>query len=77
MPEPASLAPTQNFGRLLREWRRARQVSQLDLALRAGASVRHTSFVETGRAAPSRDFVLRLAEALDLPVRARNVRLSK
>ena len=39
--------------------------------------MRHTSFVETGRAAPSRDFVLRLAEALDLPVRARNVRLSK
>ena len=36
--------------------------------------MRHTSFVETGRAAPSRDFVLRLAEALDLPVRARNVR---
>lgn len=40
MPEPVTLAPTQNFGRLLREWRGARQVSQLDLALRPGASQR-------------------------------------
>jgi transcriptional regulator with XRE-family HTH domain len=72
MPESPKLEPRQAFGPLLREWRAARQVSQLDLALSAGASARHLSFVETGRAAPSRDFVLRLAEALDLPLRARN-----
>jgi transcriptional regulator with XRE-family HTH domain len=72
MPQPVKLEPRQTFGPLLREWRAARQVSQLDLALSAGASVRHLSFVETGRATPSRDFVLRLAEALDLPLRARN-----
>jgi len=60
------------FGRLLRQWRGARQVSQLDLALAAEVSPRHLSFVETGRAAPSRDMVLRLGETLDLPLRARN-----
>jgi transcriptional regulator with XRE-family HTH domain len=61
-----------SFGRLLRQWRGAHQVSQLDLALAAEVSPRHLSFVETGRAAPSRDMVLRLSETLDLPLRARN-----
>ncbi|WP_320776126.1 helix-turn-helix domain-containing protein [Streptomyces sp. CRN 30] len=59
-------------GPLLRAWRERRGVSQLDLALRAGSSARHISFVETGRARPSAEMVLRLAEHLDVPVRERN-----
>jgi transcriptional regulator with XRE-family HTH domain len=60
------------FGRLLRQWRGVCQVSQLDLAAAAQASPRHMSFLETGRATPSREMVLRLGEALDLSMRARN-----
>jgi transcriptional regulator with XRE-family HTH domain len=60
------------FGGLLREWRRLRQVSQLDLATEADISQRHLSFLESGRAQPSRDMVLRIAATLDLPLRARN-----
>src|SRR5947208_16281463 len=63
------------FGDLLREWRRRRRVSQLDLALDAAVSVRHISFVETGRAKPSRDLVLRLADELEVPLRERNALL--
>jgi transcriptional regulator with XRE-family HTH domain len=59
-------------GELLREWRERRRLSQLDLALKTDVSTRHLSFVETGRAKPSRDMVLRLAEQLDLPLRERN-----
>ncbi len=59
-------------GRLLRGWRSARGLSQLDLALRAGFSARHLSFVETGRSRPSRDALLVLADALDVPLRERN-----
>lgn len=59
-------------GGLLREWRQRRRFSQLDLASEAEVSTRHLSFVETGRAAPSRDMLLRLAERLDVPLRARN-----
>ncbi|KJE24471.1 putative transcriptional regulator [Frankia torreyi] len=62
-------------GALLRQWRERRQVSQLELALRADSSTRHISFVETGRATPSRAMVLRLAEHLDVPVRDRNTLL--
>lgn len=62
-------------GALLRQWRERRQVSQLELALRADSSARHISFVETGRATPSRAMVLRLAEHLDVPVRDRNTLL--
>jgi transcriptional regulator with XRE-family HTH domain len=61
------------FGEHLREWRRRRRLSQLDLALRAEVSARHLGFVEIGRAAPSRALVLRLAEALEVPLRERNV----
>ena len=61
-----------NVGHLLREWRQRRRLSQLDLASDAEVSTRHLSFVETGRAAPSRDMLLRLAERLDVPLRARN-----
>ncbi|EHB47731.1 helix-turn-helix domain protein [Mycolicibacterium rhodesiae JS60] len=60
------------FGELLRDWRRRRRFSQLDLALEADVSARHVSFVESGRSAPSRAMVLRLAEALDVPPRQQN-----
>jgi transcriptional regulator with XRE-family HTH domain len=59
----------------LREWRQRRHLSQLDLAVDAEISARHLSFVETGRAAPSREMVLRLAERLEVPLRERNVLL--
>jgi transcriptional regulator with XRE-family HTH domain len=59
-------------GDLLREWRRRRRLSQLDLAGEAGVSARHLSFVETGRARPSREMVLHLAEQLEVPLGARN-----
>ena len=60
------------LGGLLREWRAVRHASQLTLALDAEISQRHLSFIESGRTAPSRAMVLRLAAALDLPLRARN-----
>jgi len=60
------------FGELLREWRGVRGMSQLELGCAAGVSSRHVSFVETGRAQPSRPMVLRLAETLEVPLRERN-----
>ena len=60
------------LGRMLREWRAVRHQSQLALALKAGVSQRHLSFVESGRAKPSRELVLKIAAALDLPLRGRN-----
>lgn len=60
------------FGAVLRSWRQRRRLSQLDLALEADVSARHLSFIETGRSTPSRAMVLRLAEALDIPVREQN-----
>src|SRR3954465_1223975 len=63
------------LGMLLKDWRRRRRLSQLDLALEAGVSPRHLSFVETGRSKPSREMVLHLAEELDVPLRERNVLL--
>jgi transcriptional regulator with XRE-family HTH domain len=62
-------------GGLLRQWRQRRRLSQLDLACDAGISTRHLSFLETGRAQPSRDMVLLLSEQLDVPIRERNVLL--
>ncbi|HXD13699.1 MAG TPA: helix-turn-helix transcriptional regulator [Xanthobacteraceae bacterium] len=62
-------------GSLLREWRQRRRLSQLELACDAGISTRHLSFVETGRAQPSRDMLLHLSEQLEVPVRERNVLL--
>jgi transcriptional regulator with XRE-family HTH domain len=59
-------------GPLLRDWRRRRRLSQLDLALEAGVSARHLSFVETGRSRPSAGMVLNLADRLDVPLRERN-----
>jgi transcriptional regulator with XRE-family HTH domain len=64
-----------HIGEHLREWRQRRHLSQLDLAGEAEISARHLSFVETGRSAPSRDMVLKLAERLDVPLRERNVLL--
>ena len=57
---------------LLRDWRQRRRLSQLDLALEAGISTRHLSFVETGRSRPSPEMVLHLAEQLEVPLRERN-----
>ena len=62
----------QPVGTLLREWRKRRRLSQLDLSLQAEISSRHISFVETGRSQPSRELILRLGEHLDLPFRKRN-----
>ena len=59
-------------GPLLREWRKRRRLTQLDLALDAGISARHLSFVETGRSSPSAEMVLLLAEQLEVPFRERN-----
>src|SRR6201995_4301121 len=77
--QTANARPTRtasvHVGEHLREWRQRRHLSQLDLAVDAEISARHLSFVETGRAAPSREMVLRLAERLEGPVRERNVLL--
>ena len=62
-------------GVLLRDWRRRRRLSQLDLAIEAEVSARHLSFVESGRARPSRELVLLLASQLDVPLRDQNALL--
>lgn len=62
----------QHVGTLVREWRVRRRRSQMDLALDAGVSPRHLSFVETGRSRPSPELLLTLAERLDVPLRERN-----
>jgi len=67
--------PDTGVGPLLRGWRERRRISQLELALRAGSSARHISFVETGRSRPSEEMILRLAEHLEVPVRERNALL--
>src|SRR4051794_37287695 len=59
-------------GPLIRDWRRRRRLSQLDLALEAGVSARHLSFLETGRSRPSPQMVLHLADQLEVPLRERN-----
>jgi transcriptional regulator with XRE-family HTH domain len=63
------------FGEHLRSWRLRRRMSQMELANEAEISTRHLSFVETGRSAPSREMVLRLAERLQVPLRERNALL--
>lgn len=62
-------------GALIREWRQRRRMSQLDCAVEAEISTKHLSFLETGRAQPSREMVLRLAELLEVPLRERNTLL--
>jgi transcriptional regulator with XRE-family HTH domain len=66
---------TRPIGDLLREWRERRRLSQLALALDAEVSTRHLSFLETGRARPSREMILRLTERLEVPLRERNTML--
>jgi transcriptional regulator with XRE-family HTH domain len=63
------------IGEHLREWRTRRRLSQMDLALEAEISTRHLSFLETGRARPSREMVLHLSDQLEIPLRERNVLL--
>ncbi|MBL8771963.1 MAG: helix-turn-helix transcriptional regulator [Phenylobacterium sp.] len=67
------ITPHKPVGDHLREWRMRRRMSQMDLALEAEISTRHLSFLETGRAQPSREMVLHLAEQLEIPLRERNV----
>lgn len=61
-----------DFGSILKEWRKVRRFSQLDLSLEAELSARHLSFLESGRSKPSREMVLRLSDALQLPRPAAN-----
>lgn len=68
----ATISSQPRVGPLLREWRKLRRRTQLDLALDAGVSARHLSFLETGRSRPSPEMVLLLAEQLEVPVRERN-----
>lgn len=70
-----NLQASQPVGALVRQWRQRRRLSQLDLALDAEVSTRHLSCVETGRAMPSREMLLRLAERLEVPLRERNALL--
>lgn len=67
------ITPHKPVGEHLRDWRMRRRMSQLDLALEAEISTRHLSFLETGRAQPSREMLLHLAEQLEVPLRERNV----
>src|SRR4051812_39449449 len=71
----STVADRSRIGPLLRDWRTRRRMSQLDLALAAGVSARHVSFVETGRSRPSAEMVVQLAEHLDVPLRDRNALL--
>jgi transcriptional regulator with XRE-family HTH domain len=66
------MATAEHPGALLREWRRRRNLSQFDLASRSAVSGRHLSFIETGRARPSREMILHLAQRLEIPLRDRN-----
>jgi transcriptional regulator with XRE-family HTH domain len=68
----ANATATARVGPLLRDWRQRRRLSQLGLALDAGVSARHLSFVETGRSRPSPEMIIHLAEQLDVPLRDRN-----
>ncbi|MBU9559664.1 helix-turn-helix transcriptional regulator [Burkholderia multivorans] len=72
---PPSAGRASGVGPLLRTWRQRRRLSQMALALEADVSARHLSFVESGRAQPSREMVLHLAERLDVPLRERNALL--
>jgi transcriptional regulator with XRE-family HTH domain len=70
------IAATPPVGDLLRAWRQRRRLSQMDLASAADVSTRHVSFLETGRAKPSREMLLRLAEQMEIPLGERNVLLT-
>jgi transcriptional regulator with XRE-family HTH domain len=68
-PRGADASP---FAHLLKTWRQKRRMSQLELALESGVSQRHVSFLESGRAKPSRSMILQLSETLEVPLRERN-----
>jgi transcriptional regulator with XRE-family HTH domain len=70
-----SVSLPSDFGAVLREWRSRRRLSQIDLAIQAGTTQRHLSFLEQGRSAPGRDIVSRLADSLRLTLRQRNALL--
>ncbi|MCX7360421.1 MAG: helix-turn-helix transcriptional regulator [Alphaproteobacteria bacterium] len=74
-PLASTSAQPDLFGPMLRTWRRRRGASQLALALQSGVSQRHVSFLESGRARPSREMVVQLSSALDVPLRQRNAML--
>ncbi|GAA1637146.1 helix-turn-helix domain-containing protein [Catellatospora bangladeshensis] len=65
-------SPRGGFADALRQWRTRRRVSQLELAVRAGTTQRHVSFIESGRSTPGRSMIIRLAESLEVPIRERN-----
>jgi transcriptional regulator with XRE-family HTH domain len=67
-----TVSPQAEVGPLLREWRERRRMTQLELALEAGISARHLSFVETGRSQPGRETLLRIVQHLDVPFREQN-----
>ena len=71
--DPPGVSP---FGRQLRRWRAIRRMSQLDLAAAAGTTPRHLSFIETGRSRPRRELILRIADALMVPLPERNTLLA-
>ena len=74
---PRAITPLPNsFGTLLKQWRDRRSLSQLDLAVASQVSQRHISFLESGRAKPSQEMVLRLAAVLEIPLRHQNLMLS-
>ena len=75
LTHPTPHPTNQPIGALIRDWRKHRRLSQLDLACEAEISQRHLSFLESGRAQPSREMVLHLAERLELPLRERNALL--
>ncbi len=68
----ATASGNTGVGSLLRQWRRQRRLTQLELALEAGVSARHLSFVETARSKPGREMLLRVADRLEIPFRERN-----
>jgi transcriptional regulator with XRE-family HTH domain len=72
---PAMMEISPPVGSMLREWRQRRRMTQMDLALGAAVSPRHLSFVETGRAQPSREMLIRLSNELEIPLRERNALL--
>ncbi|MDH3643979.1 MAG: helix-turn-helix transcriptional regulator [Gammaproteobacteria bacterium] len=77
MSESTTASANIDFGSVLRDWRRHRRMSQLDLSTHSGISQRHISFLETGRSNPSRGMVLALSDSLDIPLRERNTLLQR
>ncbi|MEN9521582.1 MAG: hypothetical protein RLZZ381_4170 [Cyanobacteriota bacterium] len=73
---PLNSSETNSFGILLKQWRDRRKLSQLDLSLKSEVSQRHISFLESGRAKPSREMILELATALEIPLRQQNLMLT-